>query len=289
MNNTKNYLIVGGDIRLQHLGLSISNKDNVYIIGHPKSDNGMSYIDNLNLIPQNISIDFIILPVVCSRDEVTIDSPLSTNEINLLDIIPLISVNTIILAGNPSKYVKNMFKEKGIEIIDYFKDEVVTIKNAVATAEGALEIILRETPKTIFEQNCLVTGYGRISKIIAKYLLALNANVEICARSKEQIIWSKIDGIHGYPLKDVSLKINKYDIIINTIPHLIFDTSLLENMKKSVFILDLASPPGGVNLEQSKILKLNVNWALSLPSKTAPLSAAEYIYENIQNIINERV
>ena len=58
----------------------------------------------------------------------------------------------------------------------------------------------------------------------------------------------------------------------------------LDILKKDVLIVDLASVPGGVDFTAAKELGLNVVWALSLPSKCAPKSAARYLKEEIESI-----
>jgi dipicolinate synthase subunit A len=51
--------------------------------------------------------------------------------------------------------------------------------------------------------------------------------------------------------------------------------------------LDLASIPGGIDFEYAKKLGLKTDWALSLPGKVAPLTAAEIIKKTIDNALVE--
>ena len=52
-------------------------------------------------------------------------------------------------------------------------------------------------------------------------------------------------------------------------------------------IIDLASAPGGVDMDYAKQSRMNVIWALSLPGKVAPLTAGKIIKESIENILLE--
>lgn len=79
----------------------------------------------------------------------------------------------------------------------------------------------------------------------------------------------------------------KFDIIINNIPTLILDKSRLNLLKKDVLILDLASKPGGVDFEYAKKQNIKTIWALGLPGKVAPVSAAEYIKNVLYHIIEK--
>lgn len=45
--------------------------------------------------------------------------------------------------------------------------------------------------------------------------------------------------------------------------------------------------PAGVDIEAAKELSRNVIWALSLPGKTAPISAGKIICDTVKNILEE--
>jgi dipicolinate synthase subunit A len=68
----------------------------------------------------------------------------------------------------------------------------------------------------------------------------------------------------------------------------IFDAALIEKFKKCALAVDLASAPGGFDMEAAEELGANVVTALSLPGKSAPQSAAEILYETVINILKEQ-
>ena len=81
---------------------------------------------------------------------------------------------------------------------------------------------------------------------------------------------------------------NRYrKITPNTIPAKILDRELLNYVNSDSLIIDLASKPGGIDFGAAKELGKNVIWALSLPGKTAPITAGNIIYETICEIITE--
>ena len=69
---------------------------------------------------------------------------------------------------------------------------------------------------------------------------------------------------------------------------MIINGSMLRQLREDCLIIDLASKPGGVDFESAKRLGRNVIWALSLPGKTAPLTAGNIIRDTINNILNEQ-
>ena len=72
-----------------------------------------------------------------------------------------------------------------------------------------------------------------------------------------------------------------YDLIINTVPARLLSGEILHRMSAGTVILDLASVPGGIDLDTAGKLGLNVTWALSLPGKYAPITAGIMIGETV--------
>ena len=134
----------------------------------------------------------------------------------------------------------------------------------------------------------LVTGFGRIAKVLLKQLSALGAHVTISARKCEDLALSKIMGATPVHLSDLSETLCGYDLIINTVPAPIFTRENLSKVKPGTLMIDLASKPGGIDFEAAKQLSVHAIWALSLPGKVAPVTAGEYISNTILNILEER-
>ena len=68
---------------------------------------------------------------------------------------------------------------------------------------------------------------------------------------------------------------------------MILNEEMLLKLKKECLVVDLASNPGGVDFEKSKELGVKTVWALALPGKVAPMTAAEIMKNTIYNIIGE--
>ena len=57
-------------------------------------------------------------------------------------------------------------REAGLPLIDYFRRPELECLNAVPTAEGCLELLLRLRERTIWESSFLVLGYGRVGRAV---------------------------------------------------------------------------------------------------------------------------
>ncbi|MCL2002554.1 MAG: hypothetical protein FWG72_00940 [Oscillospiraceae bacterium] len=171
---------------------------------------------------------------------------------------------------------------------DFLSREDFLILNAAITAEGALELAMREMPVALHGSEALVTGYGRIGKLLCKKLKSLGAHVTGAARKDADFAW--IDAL-GYRAAH-SLKLDGalagYDAVFNTIPHLTLTSARLRELKPSCVIIDLASAPGGTDFKAAERLGLCCRWALSLPGKCAPESAARNMRLVLGRILAER-
>ena len=146
---------------------------------------------------------------------------------------------------------------------------------------------MEETQRTVHGSNVLVMGFGRIGKVLAKMLDGIGAKVYCEARKNEDISWIKAYGCNPNHLNNLDEYLDKFDIIINTIPFQILDEQKLNLVKDDLVIIDLASNPGGVDRKAARDKNLKVIWALSLPAKVAPLTSAEFIKETLYHVLKE--
>jgi dipicolinate synthase subunit A len=163
----------------------------------------------------------------------------------------------------------------------------MAVLNAIPTAEGAIQIAMEELPITLNGSQVLILGYGRIGKVLSRMLAGIGAVVTVEARKYSDLAWIKANGQKSVYINDLKTVTGKMDLIVNTIPHKILDSDLLETLGKDCLVIDLASKPGGVDFEKAKALGIKVIWALSLPGKVAPVTAAGFIKQTVYNIMEE--
>ena len=280
--------IIGGDLRIIKLAQMLA-KDNfeVSVFGLEK-EKSLLELDNIkkcdSLDEATKNSDFIIGPIPLSSNGVYINTPFSDCEIELKSLADKLKGKTFV-AGSIKKEFYDMVEE--CEVIDLIEREELAVLNAISTAEGAIQIAMEETPKTIHGTNILILGFGRIGKMLAKMLNGLGAHVSCEARKESDIAWIKAYGYKFVYLSDLKENLGDYEIIINTVPKIILDEENLRYVKKDSLLIDLASNPGGIDKQVVKKMGLKFVWALSLPGKVAPVTSAEYIKNTIYNILKE--
>ena len=175
-----------------------------------------------------------------------------------------------------------------VEGQDFLCREDFSVLNSIPTVEGALEIALREMPRTLHKARVLSIGYGRIGKLLCRTLSALGAEVSGTARRDEHFAWMETAGIHPLHTHRLEGALGQFDAVFNTVPHMVLPYARLRELPPGCVIIDLASSPGGVDFKAAERLGIRCHWALSLPGKCAPESAAVYMLKTLYRILEER-
>lgn len=284
MKNLK-FTLLGGDLRSASACVYLNEK------GY-RADAFL--LDDAPLLPDEFKRDAFpvsdcyILGLPASSDSLLINTPLSGRSLSVRDFFSLIPEKSIVFGGLLSEDFYALAREKNITAKDYYASEELQIRNSVPTAEGAIEIAMRELPITLCESKALVIGYGRIAKALVPMLKALNANTSVSTRSSESLAWCSVSGTNAFPLGELKDRISEFDLIFNTAPAKVLEGDILCGISPDAVIIDLASRPGGVDLREASLLGLKVIWALGLPGKCAPVTAGRIIAGTVLNLINGR-
>ena len=292
MPRKQTYAVVGGDMRQAYLADALATHCDDCPIYAMCLDKDVTLCGNVKCGGDLAAVlprcDVVILPLPLLDSAGALNTPLSFGTLALDECLQHISPQAMVFGGKITPQARQAAHARGIELIDYLEREELTVLNAVPTAEGAVEIALRELPITLLGANCVVAGYGRIGKILARLLRAFGANVTVVARSCEALAWACADGMHAAHLPLIDDTLAQSDVIFNTVPSLIFCERQLTLLRTRCLVIDLASQPGGVDFDAAKKLGVRTIWALSRPGKVAPESAGQVILDTIFNILHER-
>ena len=284
------FAIIGGDLRIVKLADMLAKEGNsIYVYGLEKTEDlkNNSNIIKCDTIKKAIQdVEIVIGPIPFSSNGTTVNAPFSEKEITIREMMHFINAK-VLIAGGVAPEIYGMANDEYVEIIDVMKREELAVLNTIATAEGTIQIAIENTNKILHGSEVLILGFGRIGKVLARKLAGLAVKVTCAARKDEDIAWIQAYGHKATNINSLGENLKKYDIIINTVPHMILTSERLVNVKKECLLIDLASNPGGIDKKAVKDRNLKFVWALSLPGKVAPTTSAEFIKETIYNIMKE--
>jgi len=287
MKTKQKLLIVGGDERFISSAEKFSQDYETYAMGFTREQ---IPDENIHLCEmESIPVcDVVILPVPVSIDGVHVNAPFWEKSVPLEDLIPYFKKDAVIYGGKFNG-TKKLFENAGFSVNDYANHEEFSIRNAVPTSEGALQILMKEMPITIDKSHILVLGFGRIGSYLAKILHALGANVTVVARKPEVLAKAEQMGCDAVNFDKLPEIISKMDAICNTVPVVVLNGDVLKKVNQGAVILDLASrPTGGTDFTKANALGIKTIWALGLPAKVAPVTAGEIITQTIITMQKER-
>lgn len=283
MKRINKFTFIGGDSRQLYMADYLEKEGfAVDIYSLPKKTRNLTH----NLSESLDSSQGVILPLPISKDGVYLTSVLPMKE-TIDDIISMLNAEHVVFGGMVSKPVETRFSRNGIKVYDYFRREEVSVMNAVPTAQGIIKAMIENIEYTINSSKCAIFGYGKIASVTADVLKALGADVTVCVRKYGDIAKAQIKGFDSCFIKDFSKSAYKYDMIVNTVPSLILDKTMLKNLKNDCLIIDVASFPYGTDFAAANELGLNALLCSSLPGKVAPKTAGEIIAKGVLNIIGE--
>ena len=284
----KEVSIIGGDLRIVKLA-NMLNEDNYKVSTYGIEEDVSLDEKIIKCSTLNQAVDFsniLISSIPFTKNGELIHASFSSMPITIKEFIQN-TENKVIIAGNINSKITKELEVKNNKVIDILEQEELAVLNSVATAEGALQIALEETEITLHGSKILILGFGRIGKILAKMLKGIGADVYCEARKNSDIAWIKAYGYKPIELQELEKNLQTFDFIFNTVPFILLNKENLKKVKKSCLIIDLASAPGGVDQIVAKKLGLKYIWALALPGKVAPTTAASYIKETLYHIFEE--
>lgn len=287
MITNRNISIIGGDSRLVYAAEYLAKNNNtveIYGCDHYDFTNNLK---NNNLLNEAFRNQIILLPLPVSKNGKSLNSPLSSNEIALSEIINSLSDKHYVFLGMGQPSFIKQVVAKTPNICDYFSIETFTYKNAGLTAEGILSIIIEKLPISLYKLKVGISGFGRIGEMLTKLLVSAGAEVSVFARNDEQRLKAEYSGAKSYTIQELPNEISKLDCFVNTVPKQIILENTIINSQKDCLFIETASFPYGISFDDCIKYNRRLIKAFSLPGKISPKTAGLIIAETISDYLQE--
>lgn len=164
-------------------------------------------------------------------------------------------------------------------MLDIMKDEEYQREVAYMTAEGAVAAAMANTRRTVRGARCMVIGWGRIGRALTYILKQLGAEVTVLTRRSSAAREIEAAGAAHGATDEAAALIRGQQMVFSTPPAMVADRTVLANAERDAVIIDLASPPYGVDLDAAGDMAIRAWREPALPGRYCPENAADAIYE----------
>ncbi|MDM0029991.1 dipicolinate synthase subunit DpsA [Variovorax saccharolyticus] len=266
--------VIGGDEREQEIArLAACDGATVVAYGFPWPPEGVSGVALASSVEAAFDdADFALFPIPGISAEGALFAPASP-----LPIVPSSSLlarmkkPASIILGWADENLKAAAGANGISLQEYEWDQDLMYLRGPAIVEGLLKIVIEKTRITIHSANVCVVGQGTIGSLLTRTLIALGARVSVAARNPVQRASAFAAGAVPRELDELPELAPGLDMLFSTVPHQIVGASVLSRLRPGTLVVDLAGPPGGIDLPSATGLGLNAVWARGL-GRRAPVT-----------------
>jgi dipicolinate synthase subunit A len=209
-------------------------------------------------------------------------APIVPDEALLSELAP----GAVIFLGAADDHVRAAAESTGVWLSEYESDEELMLQRAPAVVEGAIQRAVEVTDVTIHATNVAVVGYGNIGALLALRLLALGARTHVAARNPIQRADAHARGATALSLEELVQAARTLEMVFSTVPARVVDREILERLPRRALVMDLAAPPGSVDLALAEELGHRAVWARGL-GRHAPVTVGRSQWEGIRRRIEE--
>lgn len=281
----KTFAIIGGDKRQLYCARSLADDGFEVILGGFDKVLSMRGVSLMSPSEAAQNAEVIILPLPSVDKEGNVPAVFSENKIPLSELAPFFSGKRVFTAMREKVLTAAPCLNPTL-LSDYYAREDFVLSNAYVTAEGAVKIAMEKFEGTLNGARILVCGFGRIGKALTRLLSAFSPSLTVSARKSEDLAAIRMLGAKAVRTDELYGE-KGFDIILSTVPSLIFRPELLAKIASDAVLIDLASAPGSVDFEAANRLGIDCIHALSLPGKSSPKTAGEIIKDTVYTILEE--
>ena len=266
--------VVGGDEREQEIArLAATTGAQVRAFGFPWPEGGVAGVELAASAARALEdADYALFPIPGLASDGTLFAPESPTPI-LPDVELLRGMRpgALIVLGQADNSLRQAAESLGIRLSEYEDDTELMLMRAPAIVEGVLQQAIMHTDVTIHAASVGVVGHGNIGRLLTRTLVLLGATVHLFARNAVQRADAYTAGAVPHPLTELPSVAGSLSMLFSTVPTRVVGAEVLEALMPGALVVDLAAPPGGVDLDAARRLGHRAIWARGM-GRRAPVT-----------------
>ncbi|CAN3130615.1 dipicolinate synthase subunit DpsA [Mycobacterium sp. smrl_JER01] len=281
--------VVGGDEREQEIArLAAQTGAAVRAYGFIGADAPIDGVSAASSVGEALAAaDVLLLPIPGIAADGSIFAPGHATPIVITpQLLELMSAPAHIILGQADTGLTAAAAAVGAMLDEYEADQELMLLRAPAIVEGVLKVVIENTRVTINDAHVVVVGYGNIGARLAATLRALGAQVTVAARNPLQRAAAYAAHLRTVPLTGLDAEIARFAMVFSTVPAPVVTRSLLERLRPGALVVDIAAPPGGVDLQAAAELGHRAVWARGM-GRRAPVTVGASQWRGVRARIEQ--
>lgn len=276
---------VGGDARETEMAyLAADEGANVRVFGTPRSTRD-EVTETGSLVAALDGARLAILPVPYPAADGALYAPFAASPIHVTtEDLSAMTAGAHVITGKSDSFLDTSADKAGVTVHEYEHDTDLMLLRAPAIAEGAVRVMIEYSPVTVHHSQIGLVGFGRIGSTLARTLIALNARLHVFARRDEARAAAYALGADAHPLEAIPEVFPRLDVVYNAAPAAVVDAAALAHLPAGALVVDLAAPPGGIDLDAARESGLTAIWARGLGA-SAPRTVARSQWIGVERIL----
>jgi dipicolinate synthase subunit A len=279
--------VVGGDEREQEIArLAALEAGRVTAYGFPWPEGGVDGVARAGTPAEALrGASYALFPVPGIATDGSLFAPATTDPIvPHAALLGELAPGATVILGAADERLRAAAGAAGVDLVEYEHDSELMMLRAPAIVEGALELAIAHTDVTIHAAEVAVVGHGNIGALLARTLAALGARVTVAARNPAQRAAAHASGTAVASLDDLPSLAPRLAMVFSTVPAPVVGTEVLLALPPGSLVMDLAAPPGGVDLQAARELGHTAVWARGL-GRRAPVTVGASQWSGIRRRI----
>ncbi len=279
--------VVGGDEREQEIArLAAVDGADVRAHGFPWPEAGIVGVQHSETPSEALrGAQYALFPIPGIADDGALFAPAAPEPIvPTADLLARLESPGHVILGAADENLRAAAEVTGVTLHEYEDDVELMLERGPAIVEGALGIAIANTRVTIHGAQVCVVGQGTIGSLLTRTLVLLGARVTVAARNPLQRASARVVGADTIPLDELLEIAPRLAMVFSTVPAPVVTSSVLERLPSDALVMDLAAPPGGVDLDAARALGLTAVWARGL-GRRAPVTVGASQWRGIRKRI----
>ncbi|HEY7927826.1 MAG TPA: dipicolinate synthase subunit DpsA [Candidatus Dormibacteraeota bacterium] len=183
-----------------------------------------------------------------------------------------------IVLGRSNPTLDGLAAAMSIPLFELKDDLGLATRLSTGVAEGVLRLLIEVTRRILREHRILVVGYGVTGAVILDHLVAVRCTPAVTTRHPRALERARQCGATPVAYADRVAAMADADIVVNTVPSPDAVPREAFAALRDRIVIDIASPPGGIDHEAARAAGVQVHWPRGLAGGRAPLTAGDAQY-----------